>query len=165
MTPLSSDPARRARQEANLVPGARTAPPGNQRARSHGGYAEVAQERVNSRVGELLAALAEDAPLRGPDGGLPAHDTVAVHLLATTLCRIEDVERHLTAYGYLDAKGDVRPAADLAGRLRREAADYLDSLGMTPRSRVRLGLDLADAAGKAPDLARQLAQGNGGEHA
>lgn len=161
MSPLSADDRKRQRQLANLRRGG-TVVPGNANARQHGGYAEVAQERVESRVGELLGALAEDAPLRAADGGLPRHDTVQIHLLATTLCRLEDVERYLTAFGYLDAKGNVRPAAELAGRLRREAADYLDALGMTPRSRARLGLDLADAAGKAPDLARALAQGQDG---
>jgi hypothetical protein len=156
VAPLSSDPEARERQLANLQ-SAPPAPSGNQRARRHGGYADVARERVESRIAELLGGLAEDAPLRAADGGLPAHDTAIVHLLAVTLCRVESVETYLTAYGYLDAAGNVRPAADLAGRLRREAADYLDALGMTPRSRARLGLDLADAAGKAPDLARLLA--------
>lgn len=157
--PLSRDPDARERQLANLRPGAAPAPTGNARAVRHGGYAEVARERVESRVGELLAALAEDAPLRDPNGELPAPDTAIVHLLATTLCRAEDVERYLTAHGYLAEDGSVRPAADLAGRLRREAADYLDALGMTPRSRAKLGLDLAHgfdlASAMAADAQRE----------
>ncbi len=157
--PLSRDPEARQRQLANLQPGAAPAPAGNQRRLSHGGYAEVARERVESRVGELLAALAEDAPLRDADGELPAPDTAIVHLLATALCRVEDVERYLTAHGYLADDGSVRPAADLAGRLRKEAADYLDALGMTPRSRAKLGLDLAHgfdlASAMAADARRE----------
>lgn len=151
--PLSSDPEARRRQLANLRPGARTAPPGNTRALRHGGYAEIARERIEERVAELLDALAADAPLRDPSGELPAPDAAIVHLLATALCRLESVERYLSAHGYLTDTGDVRPAADLAARLRREAADYLDALGMTPRSRARLGLDLS----RGFDLAREWA--------
>lgn len=61
--PLSPDPRKRDRQLANLVPGARTAPPGNRRAVAHGGYAAVARERLDARVAQVYDALAADAPL------------------------------------------------------------------------------------------------------
>lgn len=48
-------------------------------------------------------------------------------LLAEVLCRLDDVNAYLSARGYLDGKGNVRPAAELAGRMRREASDYLDA--------------------------------------
>jgi hypothetical protein len=48
----------------------------------------------------------------------------------------------------------VRPAVELEGRLRREVADYLDAMGMSPRSRARLGLDV----GRGFDLAQHWAQ-------
>lgn len=156
MSPLSRDPDARQRQLLNLRPGAHPpapAPAGNDRARRHGGYAAVARERIEERVGELLDALAADAPLRDPEGELPAPDAAIVTLLATALCRLESVEGYLNAHGYLTDDGGVRPAADLAARLRREAADYLDALGMTPRSRARLGLDL----GRGLDLAQAMA--------
>lgn len=154
MSPLSRDPEARRRQLANLRPvPPRPAPGGNARALRHGGYAEVARDRIEDRVAELLDALATDAPLRDSEGELPAPDAAIVHLLATALCRIETVEGYLTAHGYLTDEGDVRPAADLASRLRREAADYLDALGMTPRSRAKLGLDLS----RGFDLAREMA--------
>lgn len=69
--PLSGDPDARARQLANLRPGARTAPPGNRRALSHGGYAAVTRDRLDTKVREVYDALAADAPLRDLDGGLP----------------------------------------------------------------------------------------------
>ena len=153
MSPLSRDPEARARQLANLRDAPPPAPAGNARARRHGGYAEVARERIEGRARELLDALSADAPLRDADGELPRPDAAIVHLLATALCRLEDVESHLTAHGYLTDDGGVRPAADLASRLRRETADYLDALGMTPRSRARLGLDLS----RGFDLAREMA--------
>lgn len=140
---LSPDPRKRQRQLGNLVPGARTAPPGNRRAVRHGGYATVAAERMEAKVAEVYAAVASDAPLRDVDGGLPAADAAAVHLLAEALCRLEDVSANVRDRGLLDDAGNVRPVVELEGRLRREVADHLDSLGMTPRSRARLGLDVA----------------------
>lgn len=156
MTPLSSNEAAKQRQLANLKQGGNPTP-ANTFARSHGGYAEIARERVDARVAVLLEALAEDAPLRAADGSLPREDTAVVHMLATVLCRLETIETYLTMNGLLDAKGNVRPAAELARRMRREAFDLFDAMGMSPRSRAKLGLDLADAAGKAPDLAAAMA--------
>ena len=74
-------------------------------------------------------------------------------LLAEVLVRLDDLNTYLSARGYLDGKGKVRPAAELAGRMRREAADYLDAMGMTPRARTRLGLDLS----RSFDLAQHWA--------
>lgn len=109
----------------------------------HGGYATVARERLDAKAAEVYAALAADAPLRGPDGELPRADAAAVTLLARCLCRLESVGEYLDRRGWEREDGDVRPAAELEGRLRREAADLLDALGMTPRSRAKLGLDVA----------------------
>ena len=152
--PLSRDPGARERQLANLRR-APAAPVGNARALRHGGYAAIARDRLEAKQGEVFDALSADAPLRDASGDLPRHDAVQVALLAEVLCRIEDVNAYLAARGYLDGNGNVRPAADLAGRMRREAADYLDALGMTPRSRAKLGLDLVRAA---PDMATIMSE-------
>jgi hypothetical protein len=141
--PLSSDPAKRARQLANLRPGAAVAGPGNRRALRHGGYAAVAVERLEAKARQVYEALAADAPLRDPDGGLPAADAAAVTLLARCLVRLESVGEYLDRRGWEREDGDVRPALELEAKLRREAADHLDALGMTPRSRAKLGLDVA----------------------
>lgn len=61
---------------------------------------------------------------------------------------------YLAAHGLLDAKGNVRPAVELEGRLRREVADYLDALGMTPRQSSQLGVDVQ----RGFDLARHWAE-------
>jgi hypothetical protein len=89
--PLSDDPAKRARQLANLNPKARLAPAGNRRAVKHGGYATIAVDRLDSKVREVFDAVAEDAPLRDTASGLPRADTVQVRLLADVLCRLDDV--------------------------------------------------------------------------
>jgi hypothetical protein len=110
---------------------------------THGGYARVAAGRLDAKVTGVFAALAQDAPLRDGDGGLPAADTVAVRMLAECLCRLEDVTGHLRDFGALDQETrEVRPAVHVEAKLRREVADWLDALGMTPRARAALGLDL-----------------------
>ena len=63
---------------------------------------------------------------------------------------------NLRDFGLFDQKsGAARPALDIERRLRREAAEYLDALGMTPRSRARLGVDLTQARDLAQEWARE----------
>ena len=154
VVPLSHDPHARGRQLANLVPAPR-APVGNQRARSHGGYAAVVRERLDVKVLEVADALGSDLPLRDAAGGVPRADAVAVRLLAENLCRLDDVSAHLRDFGLFDqATGEPRPALDLERRLRAETLDLAESLGLTPRSRARLGLDVQ----RGVDLAQAMAE-------
>lgn len=157
MSPASSDPQRRARQLANLRKGGTVAPAGNRRAVRHGAYAVVAAARLDVKAREVYEALAHDAPLRDAVDELPAADGAAVRLAAEVMCRLDDLSAWLAAHGWLDANDQPRESLlDLERRLRGEAADHLDSLGMTPRARARLGLDVARAAGF--DLAAQWAE-------
>ena len=147
MSPLSGDEAKRARQLANLRRGGNPAPAENVRALTHGGYARIARAELDAKTREVFEALAADAPLRGPDGELPAADALAVRLLAEALIRLDRVRAHVNDYGILDQEsGEVRPVVELEQRLRREAMEGAEALGMTPRSRSRLGLDLARTA-------------------
>jgi len=154
--PPSRDPQRRARQLANLRRGGTPAPKGNRFHVVHGAYAAVARDRLDAKVRDVFDALATDAPLRGRDGELPAADGAAVRLAAEVLCRLDSLGEYLALHGIIDGDGELRGAVDIESRLRREAADHLDSLGMTPRSRARLGLDVTRAA--AFDLAGHWAE-------
>jgi hypothetical protein len=59
------------------------------------------------------------------------------------------------------ATEQARSALELEMRLRTQALDFAESMGMTPRSRARLGLDLGRAA-QSFDLARHWQeQGDG----
>ena len=149
--PLSDREPARQRQLANLRP-APPAPLGNQRARRHGAYAAVARERLDAKVRELFDALSADAPLRDAFDELPAADAAAVRIAAEALCRLDDLAAYLRDHGLLDEAGNVRSVVELESRLRREAADHLDALGMTPRSRAKLGVDTA----RAFDLAQAM---------
>jgi phage terminase small subunit len=142
VVPTSRDPAKRARQLANLR-NAPAAPGGNRRTVTHGAYANLPVERVSAKVREVAAALALDAPVRAEDGGLPAADAVVVRQLAEALCRLDDIAEYLQRRGWEDSSGKPRPVLDYEGRLRGHVLDLLRELGMTPRARAALGLDLA----------------------
>ena len=116
---------------------------------------QVTRKNMEAKQRVVLDALAEDAPLRDHDGGLPSSDTVIVSLLAECLCRLESVSTYIRDQGWLNSKsGEPSTVLDIEARLRKESSDYLDALGMTPRSRVRLGLDLS----RSFDLAQHWAQ-------
>jgi len=140
----------------------RNAPPpppvGNRRAVRHGAFAALPAERVDAKVEQVAAALAEDAPVRAVDGGLPAADAVIVRQLAETLCRLDDIAEYLLRRGWEDDSGKPRPVLEYEGRLRGHVLDLLRELGMTPRSRAALGLDLARSARTLED---EIAAGPG----
>ena len=147
--PTSRDPARRARQLANLR-NAPAAPSGNRRAVKHGAYARIADSELEAKAAEIFDAVAADAPVRAADGGLPAADVIAVRLLAETLIRRERVLAEEVAHGIEIAsgprKGELRGIAQYGLRLDGQVIDLLDRLGMTPAARAKLGLDLARTA-------------------
>jgi hypothetical protein len=146
---VSRDPAKRAAQLANL----RTVPPvGPGRPATHGAYASVAVDRLDAKARTIFDALALDAPLRDR-GSLPAADTVAVRLLADTLCRLDSIGEYLSAHGWQDEAGNPRSVLEIEARLRSQALEQLRELGMTPKARAALGLDVV-RAGAAFDLAR-----------
>ena len=147
--PHSNDPTKANRQLANLQRGGHR-PVGNQRARKHGVYARIADAELEAKARAIFDAIAADAPVRAADGGLPAHDTIAVRLLAETLIRRERVMSEELAHGIEIAtgprKGERRGIVTYGLRLDGQVVDLLDRLGMTPKSRAALGLDLARAA-------------------
>lgn len=152
-------PGRHPNSLANLRP----APPaakGNQLSKSHGARAQVPESRLAAKARAIEAEVADTAPVRAQGGGLPAHDAMLVRLLARALCRLEDVEVWIDEHGAIDRRGRPRSVLRWEARLRREVAGYLDALGMTPKARVKLGVDLARQADLAqamsePDLERR----------
>ena len=99
----------RERSLANLKRGGTVAPAGNQRARTHGAYALVAEAELEEKAREVYHALAADAPVRASDGGLPAHDSLAVRMLAEVLVRRERVRVEELRHG-IETKDGKLPA-------------------------------------------------------
>lgn len=88
--PVGGGGARHANSLANLR-GAPPAPRGHSRSLKHGGHSDLLIRDVEAEVRELMDALGEAAPVRDPDGGLPAADVIAVEAAARALKRY----RHL----------------------------------------------------------------------
>jgi hypothetical protein len=152
--PLSQDPEKRRRQLANLRPAPPAPPLANVRTLRHGGTARKATlVAAGSWAERIMTELEAEAPLRDAQGGLPVHDRQAVELLASALARLQSVSAWLDLRPAVDEQGRPWPAEDTAHRLRREVARLLDALGMTPSSRLALGLDLV----RTVDLAQQWA--------
>lgn len=129
-------------------------PLGNQNRKTHGAEARVPAERLNAKAQEIYAVLADDAPVRAADGALPRHDREAVALLARALCRLEDVSDWLDKRGVVAKSGKLRTRVlDQEAKLRREVSGYLEALGMDPRARAKLGVDLAHTQSLASRMA------------
>ena len=158
---LSRRPAARQRQLANLTDRPPAPPQGNQRAARHRGYSAVTEQERDERAQAIYDAMAASAPLRDGDGGLPMADEMVMGLLAECLVRRERVSRWLADFGALDERtGEPKAAVELERRLRLEALDYARELGMTPKARVALGVDLQ----RGFDLAQHWAeQGEGSD--
>lgn len=158
--PLSGHPERRAAQLANLVP-APPAPAGHTRTLKHGAEATSKTLGVESRAATIFAELAEEAPLRAGDGGLPVADRTIVEMLALALTRLESCHLYTTMHGYLDEKGKPRPAAEHERRLRVEVKALCKDLGFTPRSRVDLGLKVQQGRTLAEEMSDLPEDGDG----
>ena len=135
--PLSNDPAKRARQLANLKR-APAAPAGNVRAVRHGALRRVLDSAdLDAAEQRIRDALRDDLVL------YDASDEAIIRALADTLCRLDSLADYFRRRGIEDSKGALREGAlDLERRLRAQALDLAGELGMTPRSRLALGLDL-----------------------
>lgn len=142
--PLSGDPDARARQLANLRV-APAAPVGNARRFVHGGRSELLLRDVEDEVAELCDALGDALPVRDPAGGVPAADLIAVEAAARSLKRWRSLAAWCDAHGRLTRVGKVKPAAELELKAERQLQEALAALGMTPASRAKLGVHLAQA--------------------
>jgi hypothetical protein len=73
--------------------------------------------------------------------------------------RCDLLAEYLDRAGLLDEEGQARPAADLAYKFERQAADARAKLGLDPTARARLEKDLADAGIGAARLEAAMAEG------
>ena len=144
--PTGGGGARNPRSLANLRPQlAPAAPLRNARAVKHGAYAAVTAHELDGKTREIFDALGEDAPVREVDGALPAADTLVVRMLAEVMVRRERVRVTELRHGLETPDGRLRGVVEYGLRLDGQALELAKELGMTPRSRAALGLDLARA--------------------
>lgn len=130
----------------------RGAPKGNKNNLKHGARAEPPALQLNATTQAIYDTLAEAAPVR-ESGELPRADHYAVVLLARTLCRLQSLGTWLDKHGMWDRRGHLRSAARWEDKLMARAESQMASLGMTPTSRAKLGVDL-----KRIDLATAMSE-------
>lgn len=134
--------------------------PGDAPAWKHGLRSTVPLpiEHVSAELGEIMTALAESAPVRDGDGNLPIADHAAVEVAARALHRSRRAHAWGDATGRFDERtGNPKPITRYERECDRDLKEALDALGMTPRSRAALGLDVARTAQAASSFAEQVA--------
>ena len=109
--PLSRDPKKRAAQLANLRRGETVAPLGHTRSLKHGARSTLAMTPNDRDLAEIIDALTATAPVRDPDGGLPAVDEAAVEIAARALKRYRSVSTWCDLHGRVKDNGEEQPAA------------------------------------------------------
>src|SRR4051812_40302168 len=78
------------------------APRGHTRSLHHGGLAKVTIPGLDRARGEILDGLADGAPVKDPDGSLPAADLASVELAARALARVRSVDDWIAEHGPFD---------------------------------------------------------------
>lgn len=134
------------------MPGDRRPPfkKGNRMSVSHGAHRpNLPARRVEAKADEI----AEAVPVRGQDGRLHPSDHHAVRMLADVLVRIDLAEAHLAEVGMVNRKGEAHSLLRHISRWENHALRLMHEMGMTPKARAELGVDLA----KQRDLAREWA--------
>jgi hypothetical protein len=140
---MSKDPAARKRSMANLKNGT-GAQKGQQVALRNGSRAKLPVGDLAQAREEIQEALAAAAPLRDREGGLPIADRAAVEIVACGLSRYRYMQEYLENLTPFTSGGRLRYT--LVRELRRTEKQLLAALaelGMTPKGRASLGLDLA----------------------
>lgn len=164
MSPLSDDPAKRERQLANLRRGgpanAGSFRPGQPSPNlKHGLRSREPGRLILGEAGrEIVEALSAGVPLRDEHGDVPIYDRAAVEAAALHLIIVRRCLGYLSAHGFEDARGRLRPEIHDLGKANERLERSLDRLGMTPAGRARLGLDLVRAEREQEDLALRWAR-------
>ncbi len=119
----------------------------------HGAFRTIPRDQLDAEIEAIYRALADSAPVRDPDGGLPKADEAAVEVAARALRRWREVVAWCDLYGrYVEKTGAVKPAAEHELACERALTAALATLGLDPTARAKLGLDVARA--QRFDLAR-----------
>ena len=155
--PLSEDPDKRARQLANLNRGANAGsfkPGAASPNLRHGLRSRQPGPLLGTAAREIVDALADAVPLRGPDGDVMPQFIPAVESAALDLIIVQRVLGYLTAHGFEDARGRLRGEVEGLSRANARLMAKLADLGATPTSYARLGFDVARTA----DLATAMSE-------
>ncbi len=143
--PMGGGGARNPNSLANLRRGgAPPAPPGGHPAVvKHGAFRTIPRDQLDAEIEAIYRALADSAPVRDSDGGLPKADEAAVEVAARALKRWRGVVAWCETFGrFEEHTGAMKPAAEYELQTERALKAALADLGLDPTARAKLGLDL-----------------------
>ena len=112
----------------------------------HGAHSERLVGPLSDELLESIGELVDGTPAAIPTFA------AARGVLARKLARLTLVVEWLEEHGWIDDDGDVRAAADLEVRLLHSVEKSLDTLGLTPVSAAKLGVDLARTRSLSDEL-------------
>jgi len=118
---------------------------------THGAHSSIASTLAKAKTEEIAAVV----PVRGEDGGPHPADAYAVERLAEVLCRIDLASAHLDAHGLVNKKGEAHSLLRHISRWEKQAQEWMESLGLTPKARVALGLGIAQTESLVKQWARE----------
>lgn len=114
----------------------------------HGAYSGKELIPITREKTDLIRGL-----LTGEVTAIGPTDAITVELLARNLAKIELIDRWLQVHGlFSDKEGTPQPVLRIYYQAVNAASRLCESLGLTPGSRVRLGLTSA----QAQDLAARM---------
>lgn len=114
----------------------------------HGAYSGRELIPLTQEKGALIAGL-----MTGNVTAIGPTDAITVELLARNLAKIELIDRWLQVHGlFSDKEGTPQPVLRIYYQAVNAASRLCEALGLTPASRMRLGLVTA----QAQDLAAKM---------
>ena len=158
--PLSDDPDKRARQLANLRPGAGAWQPGAAPNLKHGlRTRNPPVEEVEPHLAAVLADLEPlvPDPLKDEAGDVLPWARESVWTLGVLKLGVVRCLRFLAQHGEQDERGRLRPENEQLGQATLRYRRALAEEAMTLRSRLQAGLDLARTRAIDPSTALSLA--------
>jgi hypothetical protein len=141
------DPLANIQQDGQPVAGAEE---GNTRAVTHGVNATLALQPRTQVLAEYLVSIVP---------GFADSDLPSVWTLAGVLAQIEAGRAYIEEHGMLDKKGRPQPVMATLTTLQNTAHRMTESLGLTPASRAKLGLDVAKGQSLAAEIEATRAAG------
>jgi hypothetical protein len=158
--PLSDDPAKRARQLANLRPGAGAWTPGSAPHLIHGGRTRAPWKSpiFGEIKSDLVSEIRRSFPhLLDEEGEVLPQFALAVDAAALQVLTLRRITGFFATKGDVDERGRLRVAElDAQQRACDRLLRWLTELAATPVSAARAGHDVARARREQHDLALQM---------